>query len=95
MRPPEGQYGVERGWPLAIDRRRESLHIHSRFCAAAQNHCIFTVCRDIAKLDGSKLDFDPRLQEFFLGGRGGGNTAPENLSGAPGAQEGPPKGDPS
>ena len=33
--------------------------MHSRFCAAAQDHCIFTVCRDIAKLEGSKLDFDP------------------------------------
>ncbi len=51
------------------------------------------MCRDIAKLDGSKLDFDPRLQEFFLGGRGGGNTAQKNLSGAPGAQEGSPEGD--
>ena len=52
------------------------------------------MCRDIAKLDWWKLDFDPRLQEFFLASRGGGNTAQKNLSGAPGAQEGPPEGDP-
>ena len=74
--------------------RTESLHIHSRFCAAAQDHCIFTVCRDIAKLDGSKLDFDPRLQEFFLGGRGGGQHGPKKLERRPGSPRGSTRGGP-
>ena len=82
------------GSPVPIDRRREPLHIHSRFCAAAQNHFIFTMCRDIAKLDGSKLDFDPRLQELFLASRGGGQHGPKKLERRPGSPRGSTRGGP-